>query len=142
MRRLFDTSALVAGLVNTNPDHPWAAARLTPVLRGERSGALSTHTLAETYAVLTASPTIRMAPPLALDVIARLRRSLRVVSLGEDDYAAALSRLAGLGIQGGAIYDALHAQAALKVGAERLVTLNAKHFVRLGPDVASIVESP
>jgi hypothetical protein len=49
---------------------------------------------------------------------------------------ASLSRAQSLGIQGGRVYDYLHAEAAKKVGAEKLLTRNTKHFQNLTGTVA------
>jgi hypothetical protein len=38
--------------------------------------------------------------------------------------------------------DALIAQAAVKAGVDLLLTLNAKHFVRLGEEIKAIVRVP
>ena len=43
---------------------------------------------------------------------------------------------------GGGIFDALIAQAAVKASVDVLLTLNPKHFVRLGDEVSSIVQVP
>jgi predicted nucleic acid-binding protein len=53
-----------------------------------------------------------------------------------------LQRLEKLNLVGGAIYDALIAQAALKAKAERLLTFNPSHFLRLGQDVEAVVLVP
>ena len=58
------------------------------------------------------------------------------------DNEAVLNRLAGLQLAGGVIFDALIAQSALKVDATAIVTLNAKHFLRLGTDVSALVVEP
>ena len=51
--------------------------------------------------------------------------------LDADDYFIAVERTARLGISGGAIYDALIVQAAVKSNAEQIVTFNERHFVRV-----------
>lgn len=53
-----------------------------------------------------------------------------------------MTRCRDLGLQGGAVYDTLIAQAAVRAGVTGLVTLNAKHFVRLGDDVQRLVTAP
>lgn len=67
---------------------------------------------------------------------------LEVITLSKSDYGAAVARVATLGFTGGAIYDALHAQAALKAKADVILTLNKKHFIRLGEEVAKLVKEP
>ena len=134
---LLDTSAVVAALMPGHPRHGWARPYL------EVQGAsVCAHTLAELYAVLTASPQFRLSPHGCAGIVETLTERLNVVTLQPDMYIRSKKRLAKLGIGGGAIYDALIAEAALSAGAEGLVTLNAKHFVRLGEDVAEIVLTP
>ena len=43
---------------------------------------------------------------------------------------------------GGVIFDAVIAQAALKVEVDQLITFNPKDFRRLGEDVAVLVKVP
>ena len=47
-----------------------------------------------------------------------------------------------LNLTGGGIYDSLIAQVVFKVEVDRLLTLNPKHFIRLGEEVAKLVEVP
>jgi predicted nucleic acid-binding protein len=47
-----------------------------------------------------------------------------------------------LGLSGGIIYDALIAQVALKSEVEILLTLNAKDFLRLGEEIAQLIQVP
>ena len=135
---LFDTSALVAALIPSHPHHAWAYARWV----NSASPALAAHSLAETYAVLTASPQFRVRPETAMSTVRLVAARFQVISLNTEGYLNALERTMGLRLQGGAIYDVLIAQVALESGAERLITLNAKHFVRLGQEVARLVEEP
>ena len=53
-----------------------------------------------------------------------------------------LTNAGAAGISGGAIYDALIAQCALKAKAQFLYTWNVKHFTRLGPEIANRVREP
>jgi hypothetical protein len=59
------------------------------------------------------------------------RMALMVPSLPENDYAALLREAAISGIQGGTIYDALLLKCAEVSGADRIYTLNLKHFQAL-----------
>ncbi|QYO64936.1 hypothetical protein [Leptolyngbya sp. 7M] len=47
-----------------------------------------------------------------------------------------------LNFPGGGIFDALIAQAAFKVSADQLLTLNSNHFTRLDAPIAQIVKVP
>lgn len=138
MVAFFDTSALVAALISEYPRHAWAYSRWT----GSVTPALAAHSLAELYAVLTASPQFRLRPDTALETVRLVKERFQVVALTSQGYLAALERAARSRLQGGAVYDVLIAQAALESQAERLLTLNAKHFVRLGEDMAQLVEGP
>ena len=50
--------------------------------------------------------------------------------------------MVALNIPGGGIFDALIAQAALKVQVDILFTLNPNHFTRLGQAIAQITQVP
>lgn len=138
--RLLDTSTLVAALHQEHQHHAWARARITETQHGTAS--LSTHTLAELYKVLTVHPQIRMPPTEAVPVLDRLREKFLCVPLTPDDYHAALTRCAERSLSGSVVFDALIAQAAFKAGAEALLTLNPRDFLRLGDDVGALVVSP
>ena len=47
-----------------------------------------------------------------------------------------------LKLGGGGIFDAVIAQAALKVEADCILTLNPKDFTRLGDEIAVLVQMP
>lgn len=141
MKLFFDTSVLVAAVSGRHPKHATAFAWLERTQKGDE-GFVSTHALAELFAVLTGHPSWRVSPADGLAGIEALESNLSIVDLRTADYKAALSRMAELGLTGGGIYDALHARAALKVDADVLLTYNAKHFTRLGEDVASLVKIP
>ncbi len=49
----------------------------------------------------------------------------------------AIAQMVGLNLPGGDIFAALIAQAALKVNADILLTLNPNHFNRLGKAIAN-----
>ena len=131
---LLDTSAVVAALMPAHSQHAWARPHF-----GMKGASVCAHTLAELYAVLTASPQFRVFPVVAARTVEALATRLKVVPLEPDLYLRSTRRLAKLGLSGGTIYDALIAEAALQSEAGQLVTLNARHFVRLGADVARLV---
>ncbi len=135
---VFDTSALVAALIKQHDKHAWADAQLQAAERP----ALCSHSLAELYSVLTASPQFRFTRLKATSVLESLAGQLEVLPLDMAQYLRAASRCQALHLQGGAIYDTLLAVAALEAGATHLVTLNPKHFRRLGEDVERLVISP
>ncbi|UQN10588.1 type II toxin-antitoxin system VapC family toxin [Deinococcus sp. QL22] len=98
--------------------------------------------LARLSAVELTPATVFPAGTQVRAVLDSLTQTWKVLPLLPADYFDAMSRCRDLGLQGGAIYDTLIAQAALRAGAVGLVTLNAKHFVRLGDDVQRLVVAP
>ena len=70
MKVLFDTSVLVAALVEPRPQHHLALPWLAKAKAGEFELAVSSHTIAELYAVLSALPVSpRITPVLAWRLI-------------------------------------------------------------------------
>ena len=132
MSVLFDTSVLIAGLVEAHPDHRVAFPWIRRVHAGQVRGAVAAHSLAEAYAVLTALPhQPRITPAAGLRLIEASVRRFRVVPLGARDYLMVVRALAEAGLPGGIVYDALVARAADKSRAESILTLNRRDFERL-----------
>lgn len=138
MVTVFDTSAIVAAHATAHPYFHWADAQI----QAAEQPALCAHSLAESYAVMTSHPQLRYPPAQVLEALTRLSETWMVLPLESGDYLAAMTRCRDLGLQGGAIYDTLIAQAAVRTQAKALVTLNAKHFVRLGEDIKHLIVSP
>ncbi len=143
MKVLFDTSVLVPAIVTSHPQHTVCWQWLEDARSGQLQGVVSTHTLAELYSVLTRlpyRPVIR--PAIAQRHIRENLQDFEKVGLAPIDYDAAIDRMTALDLPGGGIFDALIAQAALKVEVDVLLTLNPKHFLRLGEAIATIVRVP
>ncbi len=138
----FDTSALVAALLQQHPHHARAFPRLLAVHQGKLDGVMTTHGLAELFATLTALPLKPRLPPA--DVHRMLQQSLlahfRIVSLTAKHYAEALSMTVQRGLSSGAIYDALHLVGARAADCDGLLTFNARHFRILAPGDSLVVE--
>ena len=140
---LFDTSVLVAALIVNHPQHPICFPHLKAAESKQVQGFISTHTLAETYSVITRLPVKpRIAPAQAQSLITDISQYLNIVPLISDDYLAAIVQMATLNLPGGGIFDALIAQAALKADVDTLLTLNPNHFTRLGEAIANRVQVP
>lgn len=129
-----DTSVCVPAFLRTHPHHAIVVARLT-----DQPWRLTTHSAAETYAVLTRAPgDARVAPSDA----ARLMRTASgpPVPLPEEIATAIAEHLAPLGITGGAVYDALVGLAAREAKLP-LLTRDARAlptYAALGVDVEII----
>ena len=144
MKVFFDTSVLVAALVEAHPSHDSAFGWLRRARAGKIESFICSHTLAELYAVLTALP---VSPKISPGMARRLIRDsvlscARVVSLTARDYRSVIEIMTDLGIGGGTIYDALIARAAFKAGVDFLVTLNTRDFKRVCPEHSNIIRSP
>lgn len=136
MKVCFDTSVLVAALVEDHPHNAPAASALLSAKSKRIHAIVSAHGLAELYAVLTRAP---FTPPIyPAEVRQMIKQSLlplvEVVALSAAEYRQVIADCAEAGWTGGAIYDAIHIRAARKGGCERLYTLNVKHFRAIAPD--------
>ena len=144
VRVLFDTSVLVAALVQAHPMHSLALPLLQRAKDGEIHLLVATHSLAELFSVLTALPVRpRISPTLARQLLAEsVEPFAELIPLSVSDYRAVLDRMVELGLAGGAVYDGLAARAAEKSKAVRLLTFNERDFQRLWPDAVERVHRP
>jgi len=144
MKTLFDTSVLVAAIVEPHPMHLRALPWLQRAKTGKIDFLVASHTLAELYAVLTTLP---LKPRISSSTAWRLvhdnvEASAKIISLSPSDYKDTVKHMAELGLTGGIIYDALIVRAAQKSGVERLLTFNADDFLRLWPGGESFISIP
>ena len=139
-----DSSVLVAAILES---HPWHA-RALPWLQRARGHEVdlwvAAHSLAETYAVLTAYPAKpRVVPLEALNAIEDgVLSTASVVALTAADYTAALRWVAERGLSGGVVYDAIIVQAARKSGADRILTFDVDDFRRVWPEGKDRISAP
>jgi len=118
---------------------------LVRVKKGADEGVVASHSLAETYAVLTRLPgSSRLPGALVWELLSRNVVDLfTLVHLSGKEYADCLKDLALRGVEGGRVYDALILAAAEKSKAERIYTFNVKHFQGLAsPPLQDLVVSP
>lgn len=144
MKTLFDTSVLVAGIVESHPMHSRALPWLKEAKARKFDFLVASHTLAELYAVLTVLPVEpRISPGTAWRLIHdNVENTGKTISLSPSEYSLTIKRLSELGITGGAIYDALLAKVAEKAGAKRLLTFDIDDFKRVWPEGRDIVTMP
>ena len=133
MTVFFDTSVLVAALVDAHPMHGAALPWLRRVHAGTLNGVVAAHGMAETFSVLSTLP---HQPRITAEIARQLIRAsvatvFRVIPLAKRDYLRVIDTLARAGLSGGIVYDALAMQAASKAKADRVVTLNGRDFSRL-----------
>ncbi len=144
MNVLFDTSVLVAAMVEAHPMHERALPWLQRVKEKTITGIVAAHSIAELYAVLTNLPVHpRISPQIASRLIKQNVLDLcRVVPLTEADYGAVVQDLSDREITGSVIYDALILYTAVKTEVDSIVTLNVKDFCRAYPVFADKISSP
>jgi predicted nucleic acid-binding protein len=141
MKAFLDTSVLVPVFYG---DHVHHAASMTVFTRFDKKDAgCGAHSLVEVYSALTRMPgKHRVNGEQAMLFIGNIRERLTVIGLTPDEYFSMLQTNAGLGIAGGAIYDALLAACALKSGAAALFTWNFRHYGQFGPKVTPLLQTP
>ncbi len=130
MKILFDTSVMIAALVESHPEHEKALPWFIQAKAKEIELVVASHSLAELYAVLSVLPVKpRISPMIAWKLIhENVEKTAKIVSLSSTDYYSTIKRISESGLSGGIIYDALIAKVAQKSKVERLLTLNIKHF--------------
>jgi predicted nucleic acid-binding protein len=140
----FDTSVIIAGLIEAHPQFEKSNVWLGKVISGKEIGGVSSHTLAELYSALTTIPVVpRLQSDQALYLIEEsVLKHFNVYEFKKEDYLAVLKSCSLYSIKGGMIYDALHVHAAKKMKTKILLTLNLKHFLSIWPDGKKIIKNP
>lgn len=135
MKVFLDTSVLVAAVVHKHESHARAFPVLERVLNEKDEGFVSGHSVAEMYAVLTKLPQpYKHTPEQAfLSIEENVIKHFKLAVLSGADYAALVKEAAFARILGGTIYDAVLMRCALKSEAERIYTLNVRHFQTIAP---------
>jgi len=141
VKAFLDTSVLVATFYGDHEHHQPSIALLSQ--QKKATGCTAAHCLAEVYSVVTGMPgRDRASPDEILLFLNDVSERLTMVTLDESEYFRVLQNAGAAGIIGGATYDAIIAQCALKAKAQIIYTWNTKHFNRLGSLVASRVREP
>lgn len=132
-RVLFDTSCLIAGMVQTHAHHDRALPWLTRASCGEITGLVCTHSLAETYAILTTLPLRpKIQPTAALLGIHQNLAAFELISLTQQDYQDTLEELVSLGLAGGVVYDALSCQSCPQSRSGHTADPECQTFLAIG----------
>jgi len=144
MKALFDTSLIVSGIVESHPMHAKCLPWLQRAKAGEVECIVVSHSLAETYAVLTTLPVKpRISPLVAQRLIdINLQAIARIVPLTITDYWNTIQRMTEMGLSGATVYDALIATVAQRLSVDKLLTLNADDFRRVWPEGKQLITTP
>ncbi len=140
MNRFFDSSVLIPAFYKFHAHHIPSAQAL---LAGSKDSSFcALQTLGEVYTVLTGLPVRpRITGKDGFAIVEQILERLTLITLGEQEYISTL-RTHSPTIVGGAAYDALIAQCAVKARADVLLTWNVRDFTRFGADVARLVKTP
>ncbi|MBM3460629.1 MAG: type II toxin-antitoxin system VapC family toxin [Armatimonadetes bacterium] len=144
LRLAFDTSVLIASLVEDHAEHAVCFPWYRTVVDGGDEGWISTHALAEFYATMSVLPLRRKLTPA--DTLLLVNESVlnrfSVMDLDVNDYHRALALVVRRGLRSGGIFDALTETAARKADARQLITLNTRDFARLCDDADTWLIDP
>ena len=139
-RYLCDTSVLVATVCSWHEHHVRSIAEIERRERAAEELVLSSHSLAEAYAVLTRLPAphrLRSADAIAL--LESNWRETPAVHLTAYEIWRALRKAQRRGVIGGQTYDILIAASALKAGATTIITWNERHFASSAREIDIVV---
>jgi predicted nucleic acid-binding protein len=141
MKGFFDTSVLVPLFYRDHVHHLPSQElfiQFTP-----STGCCGAHSLVEVYATLTRMPgKRRITGEQAMLFIGNIRDRLSIIALNGNEYADTLQASAARGILGGAIYDAMLAQCALKSKAPTIYTWNIRHYGLCGQEIVARLRTP
>jgi predicted nucleic acid-binding protein len=135
MKICFDTSVLVAAVVDQLPQHEKALECFSAGFDEGVEACCSAHALAECYATLTALPLPRRIQPIEAAELIKVNfsGSLKILNIPKSAYMDSIVRVSRLGLRSGVIYDALHLTCAEASHCATLYTYNLKDFRRLEP---------
>ncbi len=122
-----DTGILVRGLLAAHPFHEECQILINA------EAISSCHSLAETFNTLTAA--FKIPNDAASQMVESLTAEMRFEALSQADYLKVIREARQRGIQGGIIYDALHAEIARRLKVERIVSYNLTNFRHVAPDL-------
>ena len=136
MKVIFDSSSLIASVVEAHPKHELALSWLIRAKNKEFDMVVSVHSLLEIYSVLTTAPfKPKISPETAKKLIdSNIKKLATIQFLNSKEYFTLIDSLSSLDFKGGIVYDALIFECAKKSGVDKIVTSNAKDFARLNKD--------
>lgn len=136
MKSLFDSSALIAGCVESHPKHEAARKWMSRAKRKEVEFLVAGHSIFEVYSVLTSAPfQPRITPKIAQELLKEnVEDHAEIVTLSKKDHQKIMQKLVNRNLSGRMVYDAIIAECALKAKADQIITSNSKDFIRLFPE--------
>ena len=138
MRILFDSSTIIAAIVEPHPKHVQALSWLTRAKNKEFDLVVAAHSLLEIYSVLTKAPfQPKISPATAKRLIEiNIKKNATIQFLDSNDYLDLLETISSQNLRGGIVYDALICACAKKSSVQKIVTANSKDFHAVNPDTS------
>ena len=122
-----DTGVLVRGLMEAHPQHA-ACFRLI-----DGNSVSCCHALAEVFNTMTGH--FKIPNDAASQMVGSLPNQMRFEVITQEDYLTVIREARRRGIQGGIVYDAIHAEIARRLKVERIVSYNLTNFRHVAPDL-------
>jgi predicted nucleic acid-binding protein len=143
MKVLMDTSVLVAAVLPSHSKHWPSVQWLDAAKQGAFDLVISSHTIAELFAILTRMPARpRITARTAVQFVEDILLVAKPVTLSGQHYHDVVGSLAQQGLIGGVVYDAVIAKGAEIENADYLLTLNKPDFDRVWPAHVARIVSP
>ena len=137
-----DTSCLVALLAEWHERHrATVQAYEARIARGETL-VIAGHAFLECFSVLTRLPPPLAATPQAAEevLVKCLTGTGEIAGMTAEACRSAVRDLAGRGVGGGRVYDAIIARCCCDAGAAVLLTWNQRHFLSVAPTGLTVLE--
>lgn len=122
-----DTGVLVRALLMEHPQHGVC-------VKVVGDGAVSScHALAEVFNTLTGF--FKVPNDTASEMIVSLTEAMSFEGISQADYMRVIEEARARGVQGGIVYDAIHAQVARRLKCEKIVSFNVTSFRHVAADL-------
>ena len=122
-----DSSIIVPALLARHPNHQDCFHLVNA------HAVTSCHALAESFSTLNGQ--YKVANFKVTEMIERFAEVAQLETILPTDYLAVIKEARTRGIQGGLIYDAIHAAVARRLGVEKVFTYNLSDFKHVAPDL-------
>lgn len=139
MSDFFDSSWLIAALVEDEPHHRVCREKLDRALTGRLAWAAQ-HSLAEVFHTITGKKAVPAQQ--AAQLLRHNFTNVRWLQLSQEDYWHCVESAHQRGARGGAIFDLLLLRAAQRYRATQIYTINKRHFLVLGPHLRNRIVGP
>jgi predicted nucleic acid-binding protein len=126
-----DTGILVRALLTDHPQHD-ACVKVVG-----NDAVSSCHALAEVFNTLTGF--FKIPNDTASEMIVSLIGAMAFEVISQADYMIVIEEARRRGVQGGIVYDAIHAQVARRLKAEKIVSYNVTNFRHVAPDLEVVL---